>query len=38
LLTLAGPLVTKAYSVVVVVLAADTPEAAAGVGAHPEAE
>jgi len=36
LLTLAGPLVTKAYSAVVAVLAADTPEAA--VGADPEAE
>jgi len=38
LLTLAGPLVTKAYSAVVVVLLADTPEAAAGAGADPEAE
>jgi hypothetical protein len=31
LLTLAGQLVTKAYSVVVVVLAADTPEVEVGV-------
>jgi len=36
LLTLAGQLVTKAYSVVVVVLEADTAEAEVGV--DPEAE
>jgi hypothetical protein len=36
LLTLAGLLVTKVYSAVVAVLAADTPQAA--VGADPEAQ